>query len=286
MAAKLKPIKLKNGTILKFDKTLIMGILNVTPDSFSDGGKFFDSDKITRHEKAVARALEMESQGAGIIDIGGKSTRPGSAEISVEEEMERVIPIIENLSKKLKIPISIDSYKPEVVEAALKAGAAIVNDVNGLRNMEIAKIAAKHKAPVVIMHMQGTPRTMQENPHYRNVVKEIREFFAKQIKVAKKAGVKDIMIDPGIGFGKKLEHNLEIFRNLDKFKSLKCPIVVGASRKSFIGMVSGLAVGERLEGSLAAAAISAFNGANILRVHDVKETKRVLEIVDAIKGNK
>jgi len=273
----IKPIQCKNYT-LNLTKTLLMGILNVTPDSFSDGNLFLDPNK------AIKRAKQMVKGGADIIDVGGESSRPGSEPVSEEEELRRVSQIIKKLEDQIKVPISVDTYKPKVAEECIKSGASIINDINGLRNEEMSKVVAKYKVPVVIMHMKGSPKTMQENPEYKNVVKEIKEFFSRQIKKAKKAGIKDMIIDPGIGFGKTTEHNLEILKNLNKFKELKCPILIGTSRKSFIGNITGLPVNERLEGTLASIAIAVMNGANIVRVHDVKECKRALMVADALRG--
>ena len=272
----VKPIKCGKYE-LKFNKTLIMGILNVTPDSFSDGNLFLDAGK------AIAHAKQMVKDGADIIDIGGESSRPGSDAVSEEEESRRVSAIIKKLAKEINVPISIDTYKPKVAEECIKLGASIINDINGLRNEEMIKAAAKYKVPVVIMHMKGTPKTMQHNPVYKDVIEEIKEFFSQQIKKAKKAGIKDIIIDPGIGFGKTAEHNLQILKNLSEFKELNCPILVGTSRKSFIGNITGLPVNERLEGTLAAISIAIINGANIVRVHDVKECKRAAMVADAIR---
>ena len=263
--------------ILKFNKTLVMGILNVTPDSFSDGKLFFSQNK------AIEHARQMVNGGADIIDIGGESSRPGSERVSEEEELRRVAPIIKKLSKDINVPISIDTYKPKVAEECIKLGANIINDINGLRNPGMINIAAKYKVPVIIMHMKGNPKTMQKNPIYEDVAKEIKEFLRQQIKKAKKAGVKDIIIDPGIGFGKTTEHNLKILKNLSEFKELKCPILMGPSRKSFIGNITGLPADQRLEGTIAAISIAIMNGANIVRVHDVKECKRAAMVADAIR---
>lgn len=253
-----------------------MGVLNVTPDSFSDGGKYVDP------KVAVERALQMIAEGAGIIDIGGESSRPGSDPVSEEEELHRVLPVVEMLSQKVKTPISIDTYKPVVADACLTAGAKIVNDISGLASDEMVSIVAKHKATVVIMHMQGKPKDMQENPHYENVIEEIKQFFVERIEKAKKGGVTSIILDPGIGFGKKLEHNLEILKRLSEFTDLGYPLLVGTSRKSFIGMVTGQKVNDRLEGTIASGTIAAMNGAGILRVHDVKATKAAVQIADAV----
>ena len=255
--------------------TKIMGILNVTPDSFSDGGKFFDT------AKAVEHALQMERDGADFIDVGGESTKPGSEPVSEEEELKRVIPVIEALKDKVKVPISIDSYKASVVDKALTAGASLVNDVTGLRSDEMIKVVAKHNVPVVCMHMQGEPKTMQDNPSYIDVVKDIIAEFTKVKEKAEKMGVKEILFDPGIGFGKTVEHNHEIIRRLKEFKVLG-KVVIGPSRKSFIGKITGAEVDDRLGGTIGAVAMSMLNGADIIRVHDVKEVKQALQIVQAI----
>lgn len=261
---------------LEFNRTIIMGVLNVTPDSFYDGGLFFDFDKAIEHAK------QMVNDSAQIIDVGGESTRPGSEPISEEEELRRVKPVIERLVK-FNALISIDTYKPRVAEECLKLGAHLVNDITGLRNKEMIEVVAKHKVPVAVMHMKGTPKNMQKNPTYNDVVKEIKEFLSDRIVEARKAGIKDIIIDPGIGFGKTTEHNLQILKRLNEFKELECPILVGPSRKSFIGNISNLPVNERIEGTLAAVTIAIMNGANIVRVHDVKECKRAVQIADAIR---
>jgi dihydropteroate synthase len=276
--SKTKFKNIKCGTHnLTFKKTIIMGILNVTPDSFSDGGLFIDIDKAVKHAK------QMVSDGADIIDIGGESSRPGSNPISEEEELRRVKPIIERLTKDINVPISIDTYKPKVAEECIKSGASIINDISGLRNQKMVEIAIKYKVPVIVMHLLGNPKTMQENISYKDVVDDIICFLKKRVEKAKEAGLKDIIIDPGIGFGKTTEHNLQIINKLREFKSLGCPILIGPSRKSFIGNITGLPVNERLEGTLASISIAIMNGANIIRVHDVKECKRAVQISDAIR---
>ena len=268
-------------------KTYIMGILNVTPDSFSDGGKFFSI------YDAVNHALRMQNEGADIIDIGGQSTRPGAKEVTVEEEKQRVIPVLEKLSRKIKIPISIDTYKSEIAKEAIKLGAKMVNDVTALRgDKNLARIVAHYNVPICLMHMMGEPRNMQENPSYKDVVKEISAFLKERAYYAVSCGIKKdkIIIDPGLGFGKRtgkgIEDNCEILRILSEFKDLGYPIMIGPSRKTFIGNVCGkdaqLPVTERLEGSLAAACIAVLNGADIVRVHDVKETRRCIDLVDAV----
>lgn len=258
----------------KFGPPLVMGILNVTTDSFSGDGVGDD------RRRAVQRGLEMFTSGAAFVDVGGESTRPGASPVSAEEELRRTTTVIRDLASKHPGRISIDTMKAEVAEAALKAGASIVNDVNGLRGTRMAEVVAEQDASVVIMHMLGTPRTMQRAPRYRDVVVEISTFLEERISVAEKAGVRPnrIMIDPGIGFGKTVRHNLEILARLKEFTSLGKTIAIGASRKSFIGKVTGGSAEGRLPGSLAAAIVAASNGANVLRVHDVGETCQALKV--------
>ena len=259
--------------------TLIMGILNVTPDSFSDGGKFIHLDK------ALSQAQYMEKNGADIIDIGGESTRPGAISVSVKEEINRTIPVIEAIRKISNISISIDTYKSEVAEKALLAGADFINDISGLtfdsRMMEIVK---KFDVPVVLMHIKGTPRNMQTNPTYIDVIKDLLEFFSFQIQKALDFGIKkeQIIIDPGIGFGKQLNDNFILIRRLKEFSELGFPILIGPSRKSFIGLTLDVPSEDRLEGTLAAVSAGILNGASIVRVHDVKEVKRAVIITDKI----
>lgn len=260
-------------------RTFIMGILNVTPDSFSDGGRFY------RFEDAVEQAEKMIEEGADIVDVGGESTRPGARAVPAEEEIKRVVPVIRDLSKQRKIVISIDTRKAKVARAALEAGAHMVNDVSGLRfDRKMARLIARYKVPVCIMHIKGNPRTMQKNPVYKDLMGEVIEYLEEGIAIAKNAGILHgkIMVDPGIGFGKTVENNLEILKRLREIKVLGCPILVGPSRKSTIGKVLNLLVEERLEGTAAAVAISIANGANIVRVHDVKEMARVARMTDAI----
>lgn len=276
MKNSLKTIKCRNFE-LKFDKTIIMGILNVTPDSFSENGLFFNQ------KKAIEHARQMVKDGAQLIDVGGESTRPGSLQTPEKEELRRVKPVIEALAKEIDVPISIDTYKPRVAEESIKAGASMVNDITGLASKGMLNAVKKYQVPVVVMHMKGKPKTMQKNPQYKDVVKEIKKFFKEKIAIARKAGIKDVIIDPGIGFGKTTKHNLQIIKRLKEFKELQCPILIGPSRKSFIGSITSLPVDERLEGTLAAVAISVINGANIVRVHDVKECFRAVKIADAIR---
>lgn len=273
---------IKLGTcILKLNEPRIMGIVNNTPDSFSGDG-------IGGDVKAAVRAgLSMFDTGADIVDVGGESTRPGAAPVELDEELRRTITVIETLSKVHPGRVSIDTMKPEVAEAALYAGAAIVNDVSGLRNPRMREVVAEHDAAAVIMHMRGDPRTMQVRPRYRDVVEDIMIYLDARIDEAQKAGIdpRKIMIDPGIGFGKTIDHNLEILRRLGEFRTLGKPIVVGVSRKSFIGGISGLPASDRLPGSIAAAVLAIREGANIVRVHDVAETANALRVVHAIMTN-
>jgi len=267
---------------LDFSKrTYLMGILNVTPDSFSEGGTYFDK------YLAIKRAYEMVEEGADIIDIGGESTRPGSEPVPLEEEIRRTIPVIEAIAKDIKIPISIDTYKAEVARRALDAGASMVNDISGLRaDPDMPKVISEYKAPVVIMHVKGTPKNMQVNPVYEALIPEIMDYLRMSIRLAVKFGIDEdkIIIDPGIGFGKTFDHNLEIIKNLHEFTLLEKPVMIGPSRKAFIGKILGDApASERLEGTAAAVAISILNGANIIRVHDVKEMKKVALVADAVK---
>ncbi len=265
-------------------RTHLMGVLNVTPDSFSDGGLYADT------ERALAHAREMAAAGADIIDIGGESTRPGAKPLSEEEELSRIIPVIERLSAELPVPLSVDTYKATVARKALAAGASIVNDISGLRfSPDMAKIAAEYGAAVIIMHIQGTPRDMQQDPVYADVVGEIIEYLAQGIELAVKAGVdrEKTLIDPGIGFGKTLEHNLAILDRLDEFKRLGRPIVLGTSRKRFIGAVLNIPAPEqRVDGTAATIALGIERGARIVRVHDVARMAQVARMTDAILKGK
>lgn len=277
--------KAKNKS-LDLSKPVLMGVLNVTPDSFSDGGRFLDADF------AVARGLEMASLGARIIDVGGESTRPGANTVSVPEEKKRVIPVIKRLSLALKkirssdVLISVDTCKPEVAEAALVAGAHMVNDVTGFQDARMRRVVGLRHAGAIIMHMKGTPRTMQKKPLYADVVAEVKSFLQRQSDLVLKAGASGVMIDPGIGFGKTLEHNLAILRHLDEFVALGHPVCVGVSRKKFIGVLTGepdALPQSRLEGTLAAVTACVLGGASVLRVHDVAECKKAMEVAYAMK---
>jgi dihydropteroate synthase len=261
-------------------RTFLMGILNVTPDSFSDGGKFNST------EDAVNYAIKMVDEGADIIDVGGESTRPGSTQISVDEELKRVLPVIEQLVKQTNVPISIDTYKSDVAELALNAGAQIVNDISGLHfDPKMASVVAKLNGSLVVMHIKGTPRTMQANPEYNNLITEVKFYLENSVNLAVSGGVKQIIVDPGIGFGKTVEHNLEIIKQLRVFSDLGYPIMTGPSRKSFIGKILNVDVDDRLEGTAAAVAACVMNGASIVRVHDVQAMKRVVGLIDAICKN-
>ncbi len=274
------PVALPSGE-LKFDRTLIMGVLNVTPDSFSDGGRFF------RKEDAVKRALEMADQGADIIDLGGESTRPFAQSVGKDVESERVIPVLKEIAPSLEIPISIDTIKPEVAKEALEAGAQIINDVSGLRNDDMIRLAAETQAPVILMHMRGSPQTMQLDIQYDDVIGDIALYFAGRLERAAALGIdrKKIVLDPGLGFGKTLENNLSIVRRLRELKSLGRPLTVGPSRKAFIGKILGKAETDRLEGTMAVVAASILQGASILRVHDVQEAVATAKMADSILKN-
>ncbi len=273
------PLSIRFGScVLRFDVPRVMGIVNNTPDSFSGDGTGGDA------EAAIRRGLHMFESGADLVDIGGESTRPGAEPVPASEEMARTIPVVEELSKRFPSRVSIDTMKPEIAEAALYAGASIVNDVSGLRNARMIEVVAEHDAAVVIMHMLGEPRTMQLRPRYKDVVREIKEYLADRIEAAEREGVdpKKIMIDPGIGFGKTLDHNLEILAGLGELRSLNKPIMIGVSRKSFIGSITGVPANERLDGSIAAAVMAVVKGADIVRAHDVPETVRALKVAHAI----
>lgn len=261
-------------------RTLIMGILNITPDSFSDGGRYFSIDA------ALAGAEALLQEGADILDVGGESTRPGSEPVSASEEMERVVPVIAALRRNFTCPISVDTYKAAVAEAAIESGAAIVNDISGLTfDARMAGVVACSGAGVVIMHIRGTPRDMQKDPHYEDVTGEVGSWLAGQVALALAAGVEreQIVIDPGLGFGKRLEDNFTLLRELDRLSDLGLPILAGPSRKSFIGRVLDLPAGERVEGTAAAVTAAILHGARIVRVHDIKAVKRTALIADAIR---
>ncbi len=279
--ALLPPLKLPRERIIAFDRPLVMGIVNVTPDSFSDGGQFLQADH------AVGHALKLIEEGADLIDIGGESSRPGAESVPIEDELQRVVPVVEQLRSQTEIPISVDTYKSEVAQAALAAGADIINDISALRmDPEMVRVLAQSGAPVILMHMLGTPATMQQSPHYTNCVEEISAFFVQRIAFAVQHGIarERIIVDPGIGFGKRLEDNLDLLGALHRFTQFGLPLLVGASRKSFISRVTGAQTSptERLGGSIAAAVVARQRGANILRVHDVAATIEALKVAEAI----
>ena len=259
-------------------RTHLMAILNVTPDSFSDGGRYFETTA------AVERGLELAEAGADFLDIGGESTRPGSDPVPEEEEIRRVVPVIQRLSSSLGIPISIDTYKSGVARAALSAGACIVNDISGLTfDTAMVDVVSAYEASVIIMHVLGSPKTMQLKPVYDDVVQEVYSFLEKQASRARDRGIRQIILDPGLGFGKELHHNLELMKHLGTFSRLGYPVLAGPSRKSFIGKLLDLPADQRLEGTAAAVTACILRGAHIVRVHDVKEMKRVAVIADALK---
>jgi len=279
------------GLMLKWDghvldlgrRTHVMGVLNVTPDSFSDGGHYFETGK------AIEHGIRMDRDGADIIDIGGESTRPYSEAVSAAEEMDRVIPVIEALRNQITAPISIDTCKARVAREALKAGASIINDISALRfDPEMARTAAQEGVPVILMHMKGTPGDMQKNPVYGDLMHEILDFFKDAIERCEAAGIHRelTVVDPGIGFGKTFDHNLQIIRELSQFQCLKRPVLLGPSNKAFIGHILRKEPHDRDTGSMAAVAAGAMNGAHILRVHHVKKAVETVRIIDAIRRGK
>lgn len=262
---------------LSLDRPLIMGIVNVTPDSFSDGGHFYSP------ELAIEHAMLLIEQGADLLDVGGESTRPGAPAVGIEEELNRILPVLEGLND-CAVPLSVDTLKPEVMRAAIRAGADMINDVNALRAEGALQAVAESGVAVCLMHMQGQPGTMQHSPLYQDVVAEVKTFLGERIAAAERAGIQRnrMLIDPGFGFGKTLEHNVGMLKRLDAFTRLGVPLLAGLSRKSMLGLLTGLPVEERMVPSVAAAVIAAMKGANILRVHDVKETRQALQIVSAL----
>ncbi len=273
---------------LKWDKygldlssrTHLMGVLNVTPDSFSDGGRFFSP------ARAVARGVAMAQEGADIIDIGGESTRPYSRRLPAEEEMARVIPVIRELRREIPVPISNDTYKSRVASEALDAGASMINDISAFRlDSHMAAVAAEADVPVILMHMQGTPESMQLHPRYDNLMQEIIDFLNDAVERAKSAGIKEdrIILDPGIGFGKTFDHNLSVIHHLEKFQTLKKPLLVGPSNKAFIGKILNRETHDRDTGTMAVVAACALKGAHIIRVHNVMKAAETIKVVDAIR---
>lgn len=270
------------GRVLKLDHPRVMGILNVTPDSFSDGGERTDV------EAAVAHGLKLAAEGADILDIGGESTRPGAAQVSLQEELRRVLPVIERLARDTSLPISIDTSKPEVMRAAVASGAGMINDVRALTGDGALSAAAELGVPVVLMHIQGEPSTMQDAPHYADVVADVHTFLAQRIFACEMSGIdkRRIVIDPGFGFGKSQQHNLALLANLDRFADLGVAVLAGLSRKRMIGDVTGRPLEQRLHGSVAAALLAAERGAAIVRVHDVAATVDALAMLHALRGLK
>jgi len=277
-------LNLPSGTLTLGERTLVMGVLNVTPDSFSDGGKFYTE------QQAIAQALRMEREGADIIDIGAESTRPGSHGVTIEQELRRLLPVLGGLRRLLKIPISIDTQKAEVAEAAIKAGAQIINDISGLRSdARIAEVAARHRVPLILMHMRGEPRTMQKGPFASDVMKDVTRGLQKSVAIAMKAGVvkSQIILDPGIGFGKNYNQNYELLQKLSQLGNLGLPLLVGASRKAFLGATLArngkpLPPEERIWATAAAVTASILNGAHIVRVHDALEMAQVALVADCV----
>jgi dihydropteroate synthase len=262
-----------------YEKTRLMGIINISPDSFYEQSRCNSTDEV------LQKAEKMIREGADFLDLGAESSRPGSKPISEQEEIDKLIPVISSLVKITDIPISVDTYKPIVAKEALQAGAKIINDITGLQKTpEMADVISKFDAGVILMHMKGSPITMQKNPSYKNVIQEVKEFLEQSVKISKEAGIfsDQIAIDPGIGFGKKQKHNLEILSKLEKFIELGKPILIGVSRKSFIGNILNLPPERRLEGSLAASVIGITKGASIVRTHDVKETRNAIKVAEAI----
>jgi dihydropteroate synthase len=278
-------LRLRSRTLILGERTLVMGVLNITPDSFSDGGAYLDS------EAAIARALQLEQDGADILDIGGESTRPGATSITTEEELRRILPVIQVLYGKLRIPMSVDTRKADVAEAAVAAGAEILNDVSGLRlDPRLGEVARRGRAPLILMHMRGTPHTMQQGPFARDVIRDVMVGLRDAVARAKRAGLAktQLLLDPGIGFGKSHEQNFEILARLPEFARLGCPIVIGTSRKAFLGKALTGSGGpsappdERLLGTAATVTASVLGGAHIVRVHDVAEMVRVARVADHV----
>ena len=280
-SSKVESLSVQAGDyLLQFNRrTLVMGILNVTPDSFSDGGKYINRDDAINH------GINLAAEGSDIVDIGGESTRPGAEPLSLEDELNRVIPVIKELAKEVQIPISIDTYKSEVAREALDAGASIINDISGLKSDDkMAGIAAEYDVPVVVMHIKGTPRDMQINPHYENMISEVRNSLAESVNIALNAGVdkNKIIVDPGIGFGKDLMDNFSLIKNLDYFKSLGHFILIGPSRKSFLWKTLDVSPDETIEATAAAVTACIMAGADIVRIHDVKEVMNAVKVADLI----
>ena len=279
--SKKKPFTLKwsDYTLHLHERTHIMGVLNITPDSFSDGGHYF------QHDKAIEHGLALVKDGADIIDVGGESTRPYAEKVSVQEELDRVIPVIQGLRKELKVPISIDTLKADVAREALAAGASIINDISALRyDTGMVSVAAEARVPIVLMHMKGSPSNMQDNPVYDHLIQEIIDFLMNAVDRAVEGGIEkaSIILDPGIGFGKSFDHNLEIIRELHQFHSMGMPIMLGTSRKAFLGHLLDKVALERDTGTMATIAVGVMHGAHIIRVHNVKKTIDTVKVIEAI----
>ncbi len=264
--------------LLPLDRTLLMGVVNVTPDSFSDGGEFLDA------AQAVEHAKRLVEEGADILDVGAESSRPGSDPVSDDEEWARLEPVLDGMLSSTDVPVSVDTYKTATARRALERGAHMINDITGLTDPALTELVASHGVPAVIMHMKGRPKTMQKDVHYDDVVAEVKTFLAGQAQRAVEAGVSQVILDPGIGFGKTTGHNLQLLRRLGEFAELPYPLLVGPSRKSFLGNLTGAAVGERLEATLAAVTAAVLGGANIVRVHDVKQCRQAVLVAEAIRG--
>ena len=272
-------LRCRSGNLQLGEKTLIMGVLNITPDSFSDGGLFFEP------HKAIEHGLRMAAEGADIIDVGGESSRPGSDPVPLDEELKRVIPVIEGLASRLEIPISVDTYKSQVAEQAIEAGAQMINDISGLRfDPQMPAVAARYGTPLIIMHIKESPKTMQQDPSYEDLMGEIIDYLREGIEKAAGGGVdpQQVIVDPGIGFGKRVQDNLVIINRLEALNTLGRPLLIGTSRKSFIGAVLNLEMHQREIGTLTTVAVSVFKGAHIVRVHDVAPMKQTVKMVDAI----
>lgn len=279
MTTVLSELKLRSMTF-DFSRTYIMGIINVTPDSFSDGGQFLSPDQAL---KQIERQIQ---EGADLIDIGAESTRPGAQKVTLEEEIQRLEPILRVYKRHFDTPLSLDTSKSETASMGLAYGVDIINDISALRaDPEMAAVANKHRCPVILMHMQGEPATMQSRPQYTHVVTEVVDFLAERLEFARRAGLTDIILDPGIGFGKSPDHNLQLIKHVDALKRLDCPVLMGVSRKSFIGAITGAEVQNRLPGSLAAAVFAAMSYSHFIRVHDVAAHKQALQIADALRNS-
>jgi dihydropteroate synthase len=277
-AAHLKGTLDCRGRVLRLDRTLLMGVVNVTPDSFSDGGLFLDP------ARAVEHARRLVEEGADILDVGAESSRPGSDPVTGEDEWARLEPVLCRLLREVDVPVSVDTYKPQTARRALEAGAHLINDIGGLADPEMIETVAKHDVPAVIMHMKGRPKTMQQNAQYGDVVEEVKDFLIVQARRAQSAGIRQIIIDPGIGFGKNTGHNIQLLRRLGELAALPYALLVGPSRKSFLGNLTGAGVADRLGATLSAVTAAVLGGADIVRVHEMKHCRQAVLVADAIRG--